>query len=472
MTVHPAAASPWRDAFVGVEQQVPVAAGGRRTYVNFDNAASTPPFRTVRDAVAAFAEWYSSVHRGTGYKSRLATEAYEEAREVVRAHVRAGVDQTVVFVKNTTEGVNKVSRKLEADDDRLVLMTLMDHHSNLLPWRHRSGGIRAGVRPDGRLDIDELAEKLRENAGRIGLVAVAGASNVTGYMPPIHRIAALAHEHGARIFVDAAQLAPHHPIDVKPSDDPEHLDFVVFSGHKLYAPYGSGALVAPSDFFGGEPDLLGGGAVEIVTPDDIVWTHAPHLEEAGTPNVVGAVALAVALRTLAECGIERIVEHERALTRRLLAGLQRVPGVTIYGSGDPEALDDRLGLVTFNLDGLHHSLVAAALSWEWGIGVRDGCFCAHPYLLHLFGLDDETIEDARTSIRNGCKVDVPGAVRASLAPYNTPAEVALFLEAVAAIAAGDIGEEYVQDRVTGAYTPAAGLPPVPSIFTLGAASAE
>ncbi len=457
-----------RGSFVGVDEKVPIFGGRESLYINFDNAASTPPLRSVQRALADFAKWYSSVHRGSGYKSRLSTEAYEEARRVVAAFVGADESQqTVIFVKNTTEAANKVSRKLALNDGRPILTTLLEHHSNLLPWRHRNVALLTGVTDDGRLDLEALESILREQTGRISLVAVTGASNVTGYMPSIHSVAEIAHRHGARIFVDAAQLAPHYPIDIRPHDDPGHLDFVAFSAHKMYAPYGSGALIGPRDFFDqGEPDLVGGGAVSIVTESETVWNSAPDREEAGSPNVVGAVALAVAIGTLQGWGLGSIVEHERELTRHLLDGLKSLPGISIYGVADKGELNDRLGILSFNLGDKHHQFVAAALSWEWGIGVRSGCFCAHPYLLHLLGLEEGAIASARGAIMNGNDAVVPGAIRVSFAPYNTFEEVDVLLDAVGAILRGDTRDEYEQDSVSGSFSPRSGWPLVPSIFEM------
>src|SRR5207237_9153773 len=177
---------------------------------------------------------------------------------------------------------------------------------------------------------------------KMSLVAVCGASIVTGFVSPIREVAELAHRYGARISVDAAQLAPHHRIDVRPADDPGHLDFVSLSGHKMYAPYGAGVLVAPRDFFAGAPEVMGGGAIDIVTWDDTVWTDLPDREEAGSPNVIGAVALGVAIETVTELGFGEMLEYEVTLGRRLLGGLSRIPVVTVLGGVEPGKSGTRL----------------------------------------------------------------------------------------------------------------------------------
>ncbi len=445
--------------------------GGRTvTGINFDNAASTPPLKRVRDMVTNFSDLYSSVHRGTGYKSRMSTEAYEHAREQVARFL--GVDaasQVVIFVKGTTDALNRIAAEQSRLDGRQVLVTEMEHHADLLPWRHRSGHVMVGLSEDGHLDLDAIDRALTEAAGRIGLVAVCGASNVTGFVTRIHDIAEIAHRHGARISVDAAQLAPHHRIDVRPPDEPGHLDFVSFSGHKMYAPYGAGVLVAPRDFFAGAPEVMGGGAISIVTWDDTVWAELPDREEAGSPNVIGAVALGVAIETLLELGFDDMLSYEVDLGGRLVDGLAAVPGVHVLGGAEPCSSKRRLALASFIVDGLHHGLVAAALSHEWGIAVRHGCFCANPYVFHLLHMSKDAVTAVEGEVTAGHRKALPGAVRASLAPYNTESEVDRFVDAVRHVARGRVKATYEQ-AADGTFAPAGGWPRLPARLPVGARS--
>lgn len=444
-----------RDRWVGLDINVPIAAGGRLPYVNLDNTASTPPLRVVRDRVNEFMDWYSSVHRGAGYKSRVSTAAYEDAREVVGAFVGADPERDrVVFTKHTTESINVLAAALGPSDTSRVAVSIMEHHSNMLPWRRVGAVDYIEVDGDGRLRLDSLEDVLRRGAGRIRLVALTAASNVTGYLNPIEDAARLAHAFGARILIDAAQLIAHRPIDMRPHDDPAHLDFVVFSGHKIYAPYGAGALVGAADVLDqGDPLLAGGGAVQMVTRDSVMWERAPDREEAGSPNVVGAVALAVALQAVTAMGFDALERIETRLTERALRGLMGIDGVRMLGSADADRLHDRLGVLTFTVDGLHYGHVAAALSHEWAVGVRDGCFCAHPYLLQLLRVEPATIEQAQHEISQGDKRNIPGAVRASVAPYNTDAEIDRFIAGIGAISRGQIRASYAQDRASGAFDP-------------------
>ena len=377
----------WRERIAGLSQQVPLADGRLAPYINLDNAATTPPLQEVLDAVYEFLPYYSSVHRGAGFKSRVSTAAYDQAHETIARFV--GADQstnTVIFGKNTTEAINKLAYRYPLGRRNIVLSTGMEHHSNDLPWRGRAQVVRARITGDGRLDEDDVDRLIAAFGDRIALLTVSGASNVTGFVQPIHRLARKAHAVGASILVDAAQLAPHRRIDVRPDHDPEHLDFVAFSAHKMYAPFGTGALVGRRDIFlEGVPEYQGGGTVEVVTPTEVRWAGLPDREEAGTPNVVGAVAMAAAARVLMAADWDALERHEACLTTYALERLQSLPGITIYGASDPSRCADRVGVIPFNLGDMPHALVAAILGYEGGIGVRSGCFCAQPYVAHLLG---------------------------------------------------------------------------------------
>jgi selenocysteine lyase/cysteine desulfurase len=457
-----------RHQIVGAEIEVPLLDGSHRRYVNFDNAASTPALRPVYDKVNEFMSWYSSVHRGTGFKSQIATGAYELAHHVVACFVGADPEtNTVIFGKNTTEAINKLARRFPLEEEDVVLCSVMEHHSNDLPWRQQARLIHIGVHDDGSLDEDDFDRLLREHAGRVKLVAISGASNVTGHLTPIHRLAEKAHAAGAKILVDAAQLAPHRAIDMRPDDDAGHLDFVALSAHKMYAPYGTGALIGPLEVFGhGEPDMVGGGTVNIVTLDSVDWTAPPDRDEAGSPNVVGAVALAQAILSLQEIGMEALALHEAELTAHALRRLQEIDGVEVYGLTDPNRASERVGVIPFNVRGMDHYKVAAVLSFEGGIAVRNGCFCAHPYILRLLQVSGGEALRHQQDILNGTRVGLPGLVRMSFGCYNTIEEVDHAAELVARMAAGDISDDYQQDELSGEYWPRQYSPDYERYFVL------
>jgi selenocysteine lyase/cysteine desulfurase len=437
----------------GLAASVPTRHGSR-PYVNLDNAASTPPLRSVLKTVNDFVPWYASVHRGNGFKSRLSTQAYEDARGIVGRFVGADpAEHVVIFGKNTTEAINKLSFRLRLRKKDVVLMGHLEHHSNDLPWRAQATVKRIGITPDGGLDQQDFLAQLTANAGKVRLVAITGASNVTGHLPDIHWFAREAHRAGAAIFVDCAQLAAHRPIDMGRLDDPRHIDYIALSAHKMYAPFGTGALIGRRDtFMLGTPEYVGGGTVNLVTSQIVDWAMPPASEEAGSPNVVGAVALARAIKTLERIGLDAIARHETDLTAYALQRLALVPGITLYGDTDPARAVERLCVVPFNLAGKSPHLVASILGYEWGIGVRSGCFCAHPYVMTLLGLSMAERHRIRYDMLHARHDRLPGMVRMSCGLYNTRADIDLLAEALKAIARGEHGQ-YEVDNVTGQYTP-------------------
>lgn len=421
MAIH----SPFRNLVVGVDRELPLANGKYVTGINFDNAATTPPLHSVMDELGDFAPWYSSIHRGAGYKSILSSDVYEEGRDVIKKFVNA--DRTrdvVIYTKNTTEAINLLSYILEQKDDKqVILSTDMEHLANDLPWRDKFLIDYVSIDEFGKLSLEDLEMKLVHYGGRIKLVTVTGASNVTGYKNPIYKIAKLAHEHGAKILVDGAQLAPHCPIDMKDYDSLEHLDYLVFSAHKMYAPFGIGVLIGPKETFEGEePYCKGGGAVKLVSHQFIAWDTPPHKEEAGTPNVMGVVALLAAIKTLSSIGMHVIDNYEQTLIHYAIAGLTSIPDIKLYCcAGNKE---DRLGIIAFDLPGIHHELLANILSHEAGIAVRNGLFCAHPYIEKLLGITNQKLSD----IQKNPNVPCPGLVRMSLGLYNNSNEVDLLID--------------------------------------------
>jgi selenocysteine lyase/cysteine desulfurase len=419
-----ASSQPALARLIGADTIAPCADGRPRRYVNLDYAASTPPLAVVRDAVDDFLPFYSSVHRGSGFKSQVSTSAFEDARRDVASFVGARADDAVVFVRNTTEAINVLSAALPAGTR--VLSSPVEHHSNMLPWRRHDLRVLPFADSADEM-LGACARALR--AERIDLVAVTGASNVTGEVWPVAELAELAHAHGAQLFVDAAQLAPHRLIDMAGAG----IDFLALSGHKLYAPFGAGALVGDRRRLEqGEPLLHGGGAIELVTLDDLIWAGSPERHEAGSPNVVGVVALAAACRALLDIGMDAVAAHERALSARLWSGLAEIPGLRRLALW-PDAAD-RVGVGTFNLDGSRHPLVAAILSAEHAIGVRHGCFCAHPLITRLLGIPNADVDRLAAELRAGRHPALPGAVRASIGLGTTPDDIDLLVDALREIA--------------------------------------
>lgn len=444
-----------RELVVGVDESVTLLDGSTREYINFDNASSTPFLRSVLQRVNDFAPMYASVGRGSGYKSYVSTEAFNAARATIGEFVGASHDtHTVILGKNTTEALNKLGHCLQLSGDDVILTSLMEHHSNDLPWRRAATVYSIGLHEDGSLDISHLSELLDKHGPRVRLVTITGASNVTGFVNPINDIAEIVHDAGALFAVDAAQLAPHRAIDVGKPESPRRIDFLAYTGHKMYAPLGIGALVAlKKGVLAEEPDLVGGGTVDFVTEEDVLWSQLPAREEAGTPNIVGAIGWAQAIDTLSEIGMNKIVEHESELAKALLEALSEREQITVFGDSDSSNLRDRLGVVAFSIGGVSHRLAAAILGYEGGIGVRAGLFCAHPYVLRLQGTSSESARSMMQSLRSGERQDMPGLIRASFGIYNTVAEIDAFVDLLDRICSGDYQGDYLRDPATGTVRP-------------------
>lgn len=422
---------------VGAELTVPLVTGEQVPYANFDYAASAPCLRAVRDTVEEVLPWYSSVHRGAGFTSQVSTRLYERARGSVRRFVNAWHGDAVVFTRNTTDSLNLLASALPAGTTVVVFET--EHHANLLPWpARRTVRLPAPASPEEAVAAAEQALVASPVGPR--LLCVTAASNVTGELWPVEELAEVAHRHGARIAVDAAQLVPHRRIDMIATG----VDYLAFSGHKLYAPYGAGVLVGRVDWLrAAEPYLRGGGASRAVRDTGTSWADVPERHEAGTPNVLGAVALATACDTLAPV-LDQLAETEEALLARARAGLARVPGLRQLGLWPSE--HPRVSIISFVLDGWDSAHLAAALSAEYGIGVRDGRFCAHLFT-------DQLVAGAGGQ---------GSAVRASLGIGTTAAQVDRLVRAVHRLAT--TGANWRYETVDGRIAPSPDPRPLPAFL--------
>ncbi|GHJ46341.1 cysteine desulfurase [Catellatospora sp. TT07R-123] len=388
--------------------------------INLDYAATAPCLKAAADAVTELLPWYGSVHRGAGALSQRCTLAYERARQTVGDFVGARADDHVIFTRNTTDALNLLAAALPAGTT--VVTFAGEHHANLLPW-HRA--IRLPV-PDSaaaavRYLAAALAQVRRDSPDGPVLVAVTGASNVTGELWPVRELADIARRFGARTVVDAAQLAPHVPVDLGTLD----VDYLALSGHKLYAPFGAGVLVGRGDWLdAAEPYLAGGGATSGVgdATHDVRWNTGPARHEAGTPNLFGAVALAAVCATLEAADRDALHRREQLLLARLRAGLSTIPGVAELRTFEPTA--PRIGVVSFAVRGRDSSEVAAYLAREHNIGVRDGLFCAHPLARRL-------LQEAAD--RHRWPTTPTTALRASIGLGTTEPEVDAFVAALAAL---------------------------------------
>ncbi|MFI1680305.1 aminotransferase class V-fold PLP-dependent enzyme [Streptomyces sp. NPDC020607] len=414
-------------AVLGRDVTVPLVTGGEVSYAALDYAASAPALQRVWDDVAAYAPYYGSVHRGAGYLSQLSTDLFENSRRTVAEFLGCREGDQVVFTRSTTDSLNLLASALPADCQVFVFET--EHHASLLPWRDaRVTYLNAPRTPEEAVHTLERALADRDPYGP-ALVCVTGASNVTGELWPVRELAAAAHAHGARIVLDAAQLAPHHPVSIAELD----VDWVAFSGHKLYAPFGSGVLAGRSDWLrDAEPYLAGGGASRKVARRadggvDVEWHDTAARHEAGSPNVIGVYSIASACKALTDAGFDELVAREQHLIKEVREGLAEVPQVRILSLFGDDA--PRVGVISFVVDGWNSSHFAAALSAEYGIGVRDGLFCAHPLVRTL--LDSEPDEPGEC----GAPEAAPGekslnAIRVSFGAGTPDEHVERFVRAV------------------------------------------
>ena len=374
--------------------------------VYLDNAATTQKPKVVLEAVNRYyQEDNANVHRGVHTLAERATASYEGARETVRRFINASSTKEVLFTRGTTTGLNWIGRFAEEilEEGDEVLISIMEHHSNILPWQEacrKTGAKLVYVYlKDGGLDLEDFRKKLTD---RTKFVSIAHASNVLGVINPVQEIAQLAHEKGAIVVVDGAQSVPHMKIDVQTLD----ADFFVFSGHKMAGPTGVGVLYGKEQYLNQmSPVEFGGEMIDFVYEQSATWKELPWKFEAGTPNMAGAIGLAAAIDYLEAIGMDAIERHEQDLIAYVFPKLQAIEGLKIYGSQD---LAKRSGVISFNLGDLHPHDLATALDYE-GVAVRAGHHCAQPLIQYL---------------------EVPATARASFYLYNTKEDCDKLVEAL------------------------------------------
>ncbi|MCH8346506.1 MAG: cysteine desulfurase [Chloroflexi bacterium] len=376
--------------------------------VYLDNAATSQKPRQVIEALVRYYESYNAnIHRAVHCLGEEATAAYEEARAKVARFINAPSPECIVFTRNTTEAINLVAYtwgRANVGPDSEVLLTLLEHHSNIIPWQRLTAEKGASLRYIGiteqqTLDLDGL-EKLMDSRTR--LLAVTQVSNALGTINPVQKLTAEAHRNGTMVLVDGAQSVPHMPVDVQAMD----CDFFAFSSHKMLGPTGVGVLYARPELLQEmEPFLGGGEMIKRVTQEDAIWNDVPWKFEAGTPNIADAIGLGVAIDYLSGLGMENVRAHEMEISEYALRRFRQMEEVIIYGPPDPA---DRGGVISFNYPDLHPHDIGTVLD-RHGVAVRAGHHCAQPLMRHL---------------------DVSGTVRASFYVYNTLREVDVLVDAL------------------------------------------
>jgi len=367
--------------------------------IYLDNAATSQKPQVVIDAITRYYETENAnIHRGVHYLSQRATEDYEAARQTIRSYLNASAAHEIIFVRGATEGINLVAqtygrRHVGAGDE--VLITAMEHHSNIVPWQllceEKGAKLRvAPINDDGELIVDEFEKLL---SARTRIVAIPHVSNALGTIVPIRRIVEMAHARNIPVLVDGAQAVQHIPVDVQALD----CDFYVFSGHKIYGPTGSGALYGKTALLEAMPPYQGGGdMISSVTFEKTLFNKLPHKFEAGTPNISGGIGLGRALEYVNSLGVENIAAHEADVLNYATGALSAIPDLRLIGTAKEKA-----SVLSFVLDGIHPHDIGTILDQE-GIAIRTGHHCAQPVMLRF---------------------NIPATARASLALYNTREEI-------------------------------------------------
>jgi cysteine desulfurase / selenocysteine lyase len=401
-----------------------------RKLIYMDHGASThAPIPVLNKFMDVMENSYANVHRGEHTLSKLSTDQFENVNNWiaklcgVRNLENSGME--VILTSNTTSSLDLVSHIFSNIPGDYVT-TVIEHHSNDLPHRNRGIVHRVNIDENATLSYDHLEEILQNN--NVKLVAVTAASNVTGYVPDVHKIARLTHDNNAKILLDGAQRMAHMEIDVKEKDHPEHIDFLAAGGHKMYSPFGSSFIIGNEDDFNYAPPYLpSGGTVTFVGDMEVNHLIGPERHMFGTPNIAGSIALGEAAKFLLDISLNEIRSHELHLLKKMLKGLNQIPDVNVYGN---IPIEKRIGVVTFNIGEHNHAIVSRKLDEMAGIATRNGTFCAQPYMQRLLQLSAEDIEIIKDLSETCTSLKLPGAVRATLGIYNSEEEVDIFLDTV------------------------------------------
>jgi len=429
--------------FIGLNTKYQVVNGKEINRTYLDSCASTLMMKSAFQTSKIFLNHYSNTHSLMHNSAKIATKTYDWVHQKILKFVNANPKQYTCFFMGSgvTAGMNRIARTFKdiRPGKQIVLVSLMEHHSNDLPHRKHGGQvvhIPINVNNDqmGAVDLNVFEDYLKQNQNNVNYVAITGISNVTGIINPINDIAKLSHKYGAYIIVDAAQMAAHVPIDMSPNTDSDYdIDALLFSGHKTYAPGSPGVIIVKKNIMlASSPVDVGGGMVERVFPDRyIIKQNFPDREEPGTPNILGAITLGSAIEVLDQVGMNTIFKKDLKITNYALEKMKQINEILIYGDLNTNK-SIRAGTIAFNILGLNHGIVAAILNDYFNIAVRNECFCAHPYVEKMLETSHKnSIKESKMKKNKKWKNEPwMGMVRISFGIYNNYDDINYFIESL------------------------------------------
>jgi len=408
--------------------KLPKVLGSGKEVVMLNNAATTAPFLNTLKEVNNYLKEYGALHRGAGPYANKTYNKAKEAQDNIKKFINAKEETCLIFTYNTSGAINSFIKLLNLNKTDIILTSSIEHTSNNLPYKYNSKAkvIYVDTFNDGSIDFNDLEKKATKYSSNLKLIAITGASNMTGYIPDIKKISNIAHKNNALLFVDAAQLAPHRKIDMKNCN----IDALAFSAHKVYAPFGLGVLAVSKSVLDRSPVDPGGGSIDMVSDNSIVWAPVSSRHQTGTWNVTGIVALGSSCRQIMEIGWNKIIKHERDLIKYTVKEIKKVPELVSYIELDKYIKEDRIGTFVFNLPGYHHSLLSSILDQEYNIETRAGTICNHKLVRRWFDIDEKEQLKIEKEITKGNRLASYGIVRASLGIQNTKKDIDKLVQAL------------------------------------------
>lgn len=436
---------------VGTNNTVELHSGYSHRVIYLNNAATTPPFEKTLSELNIFFQTYGPLHRGAGPNATITCNKIEESIQQIKKFINLPESHTLLFTQNTSSSINLLARLLHFKKTDIIITSSIEHTSNYLPWLYNTSAKIIEIQPevDGSINNGLLEELVKKYKNKLKLISLTGASNMTGFIPDIKKVSEIAHKYGVLLFIDAAQLAPHRKIDMIN----DGIDALAFSAHKVYAPFGLGVLALSKRFLDSVPVDPGGGSIEMISPNKIIWSPLNERHQTGTWNVTGIFALATSCKVLIDTGFNVIEKHEHQLAVYLSKKLSEVPGISLYIPTEKYLGENRIASIPFNLNNIHYSLLSAILEHEFAIETRSGTICNHRLVRNWFSVTSENQEKIEDLIERGNRLASYGVVRVSLGIHNTKEDIDILIEALNEISTNGPKLIYKADSKVGIYAP-------------------